>query len=416
MSIVYVHGVATRSGNESYESHWNGIRGFLERYVAPEISAACKAFPAYWGDEGVAFAWNGASRPFSLLFGQGAAAVPAAGDRALTLASLDPTLLPAATSAPTSSLVPAGPSAARAGSNLRLKDLSPDELSDLLATALTAEAGGAERTRLAIAADEVAHDPATGPLLASLPSAEREREELMRLIAARTTSPLAAQGAGGLLSTLSDRLGEAVSRVAGAPAFAVSTVLGELRRPVNNLATLFVGDVFAYLSRRGDEVHPGPIPLRIIEALRAAKAAAPSEPLIVLTHSMGGQIIYDLVSYFLPRKAPGLRIDYWCATASQVGLFEEMKQFLASGAAYSAASGNKVPFPDRRYLGGWWNVWDHNDFISYTAAPIFEGVDDEPYNSGVSLATAHGEYLARPSFYRRFAEKLKAAKSANWGK
>jgi hypothetical protein len=297
---------------------------------------------------------------------------------------------------------------------LRLSDLSGDQLADLLATALEAETSGAERARLAIAADEVAHDPATAARLAALP-ASAQLEEVMRLIAARVQSPLAGQGAG-FLPKLADRLRETTSRVAGAPAFAVSTVLAELRKPINNLATLFIGDVFMYLHARGTAANPGSIPTNLIRDLRAAKAAAPAEPLIVLTHSMGGQLVYDMVTHFLPVLAPELRVDFWCATASQVGLFEEMKMFLASDAKYSSSAGNKAPQPDRRYLGGWWNVWDHNDFISYTAAPIFEGVDDEAYGSGVSLAAAHGEYLARPSFYRRFADKVRAAKSANWGR
>ncbi len=135
----------------------------------------------------------------------------------------------------------------------------------------------------------------------------------------------------------------------------------------------------------------------------------------MLTHSMGGQIVYDLVTHFLP-GAQGPRIDFWAATASQVGLFEEEKLFLASQPQYSAAHNNKTPFPDRRYLGAWWNVWDNNDIISYTAAPIFEGVDDECFNSGISFVQAHSEYLARPSFYRKFADKLKHAMEKNWNR
>ena len=201
------------------------------------------------------------------------------------------------------------------------------------------------------------------------------------------------------------------------PAYALSTVLGEIRPALNDAVTLFIGDVFTYLDARGDAANPGDIPRTIIDKLHEAKLAAPpAEPLVVLTHSMGGQIVYDLVTYFLPQTNSDIRIDFWCATASQVGLFEEMKRFRASDSAYSKASGKKVPYPDSQYLGGWWNVWDHNDFISYTAAPIIEGVDDEPYDSGVAVTQAHGEYLMRPSFYRKFADKLSQAKQRNWGR
>ena len=91
-----------------------------------------------------------------------------------------------------------------------------------------------------------------------------------------------------------------------------------------------------------------------------------------------------------------------------------MKLFLNSSPEYGKSHGNKVPFPDRRILGGWWNVWDHSDFISYTAESVFEGVDDERYDSGMSVLRAHGGYLVRASFYRRFAAKLEDARRWDW--
>ena len=117
---------------------------------------------------------------------------------------------------------------------------------------------------------------------------------------------------------------------------------------------------------------------------RATLEAQAGEPLVVLSHSMGGQIVYDLVTYFLPQmpEYDGLRIDFWCATASQVGLFEELQLFPGTrGKGYGPS--NPVPLPDRRYLGGWWNVWDRNDFISYRAGGIIKDLVEEPYDSGL---------------------------------
>jgi hypothetical protein len=59
-------------------------------------------------------------------------------------------------------------------------------------------------------------------------------------------------------------------------------------------------------------------------------------------------------------------------------------------------------------------VWDRNDFVSYTVDGIIDGVDDESYYSGMFLVGAHSGYLVRPSFYRRFAKKLEAARAQNW--
>jgi hypothetical protein len=82
---------------------------------------------------------------------------------------------------------------------------------------------------------------------------------------------------------------------------------------------------------------------------------------------------------------------------------------LASSTEFSKTTGKPTPLA-RANLGCWWNVWDRNDIISFTTRGIFaDGIDDEEYWSGMSLSAAHGGYLERPSFYRRFSGKLKAA-------
>jgi hypothetical protein len=133
------------------------------------------------------------------------------------------------------------------------------------------------------------------------------------------------------------------------------------------------------------------------------------EPIVLLTHSMGGQIAYDIITAFLPAARSDVKVDFWCATASQVGFFEELNMFLASSKDYAKATGRRTPLVGN-HLGHWWNVWDHNDIISFTTKGIFaDGIEDEAFWSGMSVTAAHGGYLERPSFYRRFAEKLKVA-------
>jgi hypothetical protein len=218
----------------------------------------------------------------------------------------------------------------------------------------------------------------------------------------------------GVLSGLRDRLGEAISRGASLPAYAMSVLAAETRPAINHMATLFLGDVFVYIDARGDAAKPGAIVQRLLTDLDAAHASgiARREPLIVITHSMGGQLVYDAVTYFIPQSTTfnHIKIDFWCATASQVGLFEELKLFRLKTPTKTP---DKIPFP-HAHLGVWWNVWDSNDFLSFTARDIFDRVDDEPYNSGLSLATAHSGYLHRPSFFRRLVRKLEAASRAGW--
>lgn len=187
----------------------------------------------------------------------------------------------------------------------------------------------------------------------------------------------------------------------------------ELRPPLNQLGAQFFGDVMCYLNFRGNASQPGPIPLRMLDALSKAQAVKEEtgEPIIVLSNSMGGQIMYDVVTHFLPRlpQYSSIHVDFWCSVAAQIGLFEELKLFLASSPEYGKAQGNRVPFPDRKHLGTWWNVWDVADVISYSVHDIIEGVDDTPFDVRKPLFEEHIGYLQQDAFYSLFAQRLRQA-------
>jgi hypothetical protein len=404
MPVLYIHGVNTRS-----RQGFLALKPFLECRVAPAISndpAGVRIEDVYWGDLAATFAWDGASRPRSRLLGQGA------DDSVSTLALLssasNPALaekLPARGGQRDSGGLISG-SAGEAHVTVRLSGLSAEELSNYLSLLLRSIVpDDASRTALSLEADNLAHDPRFRAELSEAGSADAEKDLLLRRLQGSSGS-LVGMGAPRWLGDLAERLDEGLRRASDLPSFAVATVAGEFRRPLNDLVSFFVGDVFVYLNTRGTPDAPGPIPQRLLSKLREL-AAAPKrdgEPLVILSHSMGGQLVYDLITAFMPRdpQLAGLKIDFWCATASQVGFFEEMKLFLASRPEYR--KGNPAPFP--KNLGGWWNVWDYNDFISYTVRDIFEGADDGNFDSGMSLVEAHGGYLACPSFYRRLADKL----------
>ena len=418
MPIVYVHGVATRN-SAADPTVVRLMQGYLSDVLTPGRDV--DVMYAYWGDAAATFAWDGASRPRSALLGQGVGDDVQVSQRAVLAAALGdslaggPVVPRAGAVVERGPLVPAGAGSAGNTAAVRLKDMPPDALSDFLLTVLVVDAqAGAE---LIMAADEVAHDQSTRAALALARDVEQEWALLAGAIEARSGEPaLVGQGAGGM-RRLSDRVQEYLDRGAGVPGYVASRLVAELRGPANRLATTFVGDVFHYLSRRGNPEAVGEIPQRFLTKLReATQHAMPGEPVVVISHSMGGQIVYDAVTTLLPQigEYRDLRIDYWCATASQVGLFEELKLFWASRPGYGPAA--PVPFPDRAHLGGWWNAWDHNDFLSYTVHGIVAEVDDEPFDSGMGLAAAHSGYLFRPSFYRRLANKLAAAKEMGWGR
>jgi hypothetical protein len=431
MPIVLVHGVAVRSS-----AYWPGVDTFLRRFVAPVIADDPKGVPilrAYWGDLAASFAWDGISRPLTQLLGQGATGQAQPAERAIVAADLGPALgaaprvespRPEAGGQLSSGRVTHG--ASRPAPALRPRDLPPEQLSDLLATVIAnTRLAGEDQGLAAIAADAVAHDPATRAELDTSSSKDEDMLVLRRRLQAEIQQeyqeggPLVGMGPLDRIGQIVERLDEALDRGGDLPGAVATRVLAEFRSPINELATTFIGDVLTYLRGRGDTGNPGPIPARVVETLVAAREAQHrrnGEPIIVLSHSMGGQIIYDLITAFIPGMADlhDVRIDFWCATASQVGLFEELKLFLASSPDYGKAKGNQVPFPPRERLGVWWNVWDHNDFISYRADKIIDGVIDESYNSGMGLVAAHSGYVQRPSFFRTFASKLRQAKESDW--
>lgn len=416
MPIVYVHGVANRLDDDDQLPGWDEISTYLRRYIAPEISKKPEEVSiksAYWGGQGVGFRWNGASRPRSKLLGQGAASDAPTSEQYAELGSL--TQLPAKprSVAPTGTLTSGRSSTVEASSTFRLRSLSPEELSNFLSSAVEKVKNLANAQEAKIAADEVAHDQAILDQLQRASDLDAELDILQTALAARRISnkTLAGQGAGGWWKGLVDRAREVAVRVDSAPGFAVSRLVMEARAPINDAVTTFIGDVFEYISQKGE--NPGSIRGVVLEALRAARKETPDdeEPMIVLSHSMGGQIVFDVATDFL---GPDLRIDLWAAAASQVGLFEEMKLLLASDPAIRGPLGRAAVPPN---VGWWWNVWDSNDVLSFTTKTIFElQVDDEEWDSGASLAAAHGAYLKRPSFYRKFAEKIQLAQEINFNR
>ncbi|MGB5760285.1 MAG: hypothetical protein WBM50_25440 [Acidimicrobiales bacterium] len=419
MPIVYVHGVANRRGH-GYEEDLASLTRMLANYVAPVISDdpdGVIVIDSYWGDLGADFAWDRASRPVSPLLGMGAEHTPD-DIRLQTYAHLHDQLapIPVEQDEPgpeTGGLIAAG-AVAPPGASPTLSELTPTQLSDFVTAIIGSVAGPNDDVDGAvITADHLAWDPAFRAELTSLPSDEQYRRFAGAVEAdLQAQSGLIGQGIGWL-DRVADRLGEVLDRGTKAPAWAASRVLLEARRPLNDSATVFLGDIFRYLEDRGDSDAPGRIEGRVLSRLREAKRLSDQrdgEPIVVLSHSMGGQIVYDIVSEFLPNTDNGeepIHIDFWCAAASQVGLFEELKLFHNSSDDYSKSRGNKAPFPGAN-LGAWWNVWDSNDVLSFSAAEIFDGVDDQEYSSGISVIGAHSGYFQRPSFFRAFAAKLQA--------
>ncbi|MDX0481430.1 hypothetical protein GOD90_20355 [Sinorhizobium medicae] len=381
MPVVFVHGVNNRR-DDGYRENEAARNGFLRDIVAEALKLPpdkLTILSPYWGDNGVKFAWNMAVMPDSDVEFESFGADPEADAQSWTndLVSADP-------------------------SNDALVDRARKSLVEAVDLVFGATLAGAkdedearevaQMYKLALAyAERHPHpdwldDPSlTDDNFADVLAANIEDDEEESF------------GAGGFL----DRLREGVSRVKNAIPKAGSDIFVNVaREKLNATISRFAGDAFVYLKERGTVAAPGTIVKIVLDDLKKAIAAKTDDDskLVVIAHSFGGEIMYDILTHF----ASDLQVDVLVTVGSQVGLFEEMKLYIASGAVKVP---DKVAKPAN--VAHWLNVFDTNDVLSFRAAPVFSGTSDFEYNTGYSSLQAHGGYFLRPSFYMRLAARLK---------
>jgi hypothetical protein len=384
MPIVFVHGVNNRNGDE-YRDNEAGRNGFLREIVAPALGLPPKELylaNPYWGGDAAQFAWNMAVLPdASENYRQfGAGEETEALGRTIELVS--------------QYSVHGG-----VVDNAR-RDFA--KTVDLLYGATLAGAKTEDEARLIAtsyrqAVQYTAANPS--PTWLETVSDENFADVLNSRVHADDEEMF---GAGGFL----DQLKEGLSRLSNALPSAGTELLGRLaRKKLNVTVTRFAGDAFVYLTKRGTPQSPGPIVDVVLKAIReaAAQKTAHDPNLVVIAHSFGGEIVYDILTHF----ATDLEIDVLITVGSQVALFEEMKLYIASSATIPPnPPDGKVPKPAN--LKRWLNVFDTNDVLSFRVEPVFSDAHDFLYDTGYSAFQAHGGYFLQPSFYARLAARLSA--------
>ena len=200
---------------------------------------------------------------------------------------------------------------------------------------------------------------------------------------------------------LRDHLGEALGRIKSVGGRTVATpAVRVARRPLTRSFATFVGDVFAYVDRRGTPAAPGPIVQVVAAALEdaAARVGPGDRSLVVVAHSMGGNIAYDILTHF----RSDIRVDALVTVGSQVALFEELKLFGVSDPTIKGPN-SRVPKPAN--IGAWLNIFDRNDVLGFAGNRVFAAVTDYKYSTGGAIRT-HGLYFTLLSFHDRLAERL----------
>lgn len=189
-------------------------------------------------------------------------------------------------------------------------------------------------------------------------------------------------------------------------------VIRRLRQLYGMKAFMFLGDAFKYFGQRGSPENPGDIIKEVLGKIGvhpsnqflhleegALQHQPDREPLIVITHSMGGNIFYDILVNFCPT----LEVDAWVSVAGQVAWFERVEAFGPGGLGGQPGDklGNRVKC--------WLNVYDPIDPVAFKAEPVFKDrVQDFPFHTGVGGMESHGHYFYLKRFYERLGTRLKS--------
>jgi hypothetical protein len=391
--LVFVHGVGNRlsGGYSAGQATRDALfRRFLLRDHRRGDGSAVVIENPFWGDLGGRLYWGGASLPledFEALGGDDAVfiALHAAAQPDDPVTSADAAVLEVA------------------------RGSLPDAIDLLWSASALTETGEAEA--LAALAVRAAAYAAAHPHPTWLADVANDQQLVTRLEQERDSAAVAApaevapvewESLGGVSSAW-----QAIRRGAARLDAAVTGVVGReaserIRPAVIPGLTGFLGDIFVYLHQQNEVA--GPIRNVVGGAIRKAAADADQQdPLVVVAHSMGGNIVYDL----LTSELDDVVVDLFVTAGTQVGFFEELKLFRSSD--------RSVPGPDRilkvprpASIRRWVNVFDYSDLLGFQVGSVINGVDDYSYRTG-SLLKAHSEYFLQPSFHERLAARVRGA-------
>lgn len=383
MPLVMVHGVSTRD-TPTYRSGVEKQRDMLAGLALRGLASTPTILHPYWGGHGARPAWGGASLPDGSYesFGADDQAAALVQEVAPGLEGPNPLL------------------------TLARRDLVAAV--DLLWVLVPPDRSNAEVAELGAKAGAYAEAQGQPAWLGEVTN---DQQFLTRLaIEVDGWQPQADSSAATTgwesfgVADVWDRVREGAGRMVSAPARVVgSAAVAAGRAKAQNAVALFLGDVFVYLDKRDDAAgRPGQIPQVVIEAVdQALDAVSPADPhLVLMGHSMGGNILYDVLTYY----RPDLNVDAFVTVGSQVPFFEELKLFHASETDIPSQGTPKLAL--RSGIRHWLNVFDRQDILSFSGRAVFDRIEDFDYSTGASVLGAHTTYLERPSFHLRLNERL----------
>jgi hypothetical protein len=399
MPILFIHGVNNRIEDASYNTGVLVQSGFIARHLSAlkingkTLEQVVPVFP-YWGKLGINFHWQMASLP---------------GDGIDALGPSVPDALRPLIASLYEELGNTGPGAAQP--LLTVARTSLPKAVRALSEVLVLDAARADGSEIAefVQLSQIYADHHDAAWLGQLSTDQQFLDRLLleTRSAASTVDVLGGPAMTGALHRAGDKIKQAlaatVAKIGDKTGDLASTaLLAWSRRSLNANIGRFMGDVFAYIDTRGDSVDPGPIPTLLLAAIDRAVNQAPDEPLVVIGHSLGGVIAFDLFSHFRPH----LVVDAFVSVGSQVSHFEEIKRFKSSNASLPSKEQPLAHTPDN--IRHWINIFDPVDVFSYACAKVFDRVEDYNYDTKTHTLKAHGAYFAQNAFYERLRERLGA--------
>lgn len=178
---------------------------------------------------------------------------------------------------------------------------------------------------------------------------------------------------------------------------AAAALTSPVRKLFHDRLFLFLGDSFLYFGQRGTPDAPGAIVRKISDAfeLGLSMKTAEDPDLIVVAHSMGGNIVCDVASYFRPDQ----QIDLLITVATQFPLFADLHMF-------PGIDSRTRPIKKPPNVKRWINVYDMNDIFAFTAQPMFEDIEDLEFASGRLGMTTHADCFKFVSLYEHLARAV----------
>ncbi len=206
-------------------------------------------------------------------------------------------------------------------------------------------------------------------------------------------------GSSPLWSIFEEAADRTVSTIA---ANASRLFLSLARRPLHKEISTFLGDVFVYLRQRDLPSDQSPILTEVLAAIDSAHMTCQerNEPLVIIAHSMGGNIVHDILTHW----RTNIPVDLLVTVGTQIAVFEELKLFVQSDPQIPANGVAKAAAPPN--VKKWLNIFDPNDILSFPAERIFTKVSDYAYTTGKGLFKAHVTYFNRPSLQRCLADRI----------